>query len=72
MKRKGTANAVKTTRNAFNVGCEELDLRKWCVETAIRFPNTVDFRQYQAFPQSPAARDVLGDAQRIYDWVTRE
>lgn len=46
---------------------QEMGLRRWCVEMAERWPIHLG----DQMPDFYADEDVIGRAQKIYDWVTK-
>jgi hypothetical protein len=50
----------------------ETELRRWCIEEAIRWPEESNWKAYagtSGYPSKPET-DVIGRAKRIFDWVT--
>lgn len=49
---------------------DELELRRWCVEQAIRWPSIGQYQGMgQSFPPPYQEADVLGRANRLLAWV---
>lgn len=50
---------------------DEIMLRRWCVEQAARWPMVSVGGNIVSFTCEPRDCDVLGRAQKLYDWVMR-
>ncbi len=64
---------MKVKRKPINKISNELELRKWCIDQAVRwgwhYGTSASLGGYtNSGPQEP---DVIGRANRIYDWVIK-
>lgn len=50
---------------------DSIELRRWCIENAIRWPVEGLYNQAGAYGVLPRSDvDVIGRAKRLLDWVT--
>lgn len=61
-------------RLVFEHTANELAHRRWCVEQAMRWPDTPALASFADAAKSPPLRgeiDVIARAQKIFEWSTR-
>ena len=51
---------------------ETIELKRWCIGEAIRWPNERDYgaANYGGFPRPVSEPDIISRAEKILKWVT--